>query len=128
MTKVRTPFTTESEARAVPDPSQERDPIWELDFPLLKNLVDRIHQKTTIHDERSPKYPGCFIWRGATGARGVGMISFQGKTQTVHVLAYKLWVGPLPEGHRVQRTCENQACWNPEHLEAKTQSQIRKRI
>jgi hypothetical protein len=63
---------------------------------------------------------GCWEYDGSRTKAGYGQIRIggrNGKTRCVHVVAYELLVGEIPEGlvldHRV---CDNPPCFNPEHL------------
>ena len=72
----------------------------------------------------------CWLWTGAKSSHSRhGQISLpvrvwdeNGKGLTVyrmkgaHVVAYELFVGPVPEGVQVGRTCFNPLCVRPDHL------------
>lgn len=63
---------------------------------------------------------GCWEWRGARSGAGRAILSyFHQKAQhwaAVHVAAYLLRVGPIPEGQEPVSACGNAACVNPVHL------------
>jgi hypothetical protein len=54
----------------------------------------------------------CWIWQGSTGSRGYAR---EGSTP-ISRRSHELFVGPIPEGQRVKRTCGNGLCVNPRHL------------
>ncbi len=60
---------------------------------------------------------GCWVWQAAVTTHG-HPIAWDG---TRHVIVRRvLWErahGPIPEGHRLWRTCAEGRCVNPEHLE-----------
>jgi hypothetical protein len=63
---------------------------------------------------------GCHLWLGACNpSRGYGVIRVggrQGRTLTVHRLAYQIYVGEIPEGKQVLHRCDVRSCVNPQHL------------
>jgi hypothetical protein len=59
---------------------------------------------------------GCWIWTGSRTSRGYGNIDARGKSYRAHRLAFKFWVGKIPQGHWVLRRCNNPLCCNPAHL------------
>ena len=69
---------------------------------------------------RSKVVGECFEWQGARSL-GYGKISFEKRDQSVHRIAYRLCVGPIPSGFQIDHLCRNRACWRPSHLEAVTQ-------
>ena len=72
--------------------------------------------------------PGaCWPWTGSRNVRrrGYGQVRFGNNVpEGAHRVAYKLAVGPIPEGmtidHVRARGCVTTACCNPAHLEAVT--------
>lgn len=48
---------------------------------------------------------------------GYGLMKAGGKTSRVHRVAYKHFVGPIPDGMTLDHLCRNRACSNPAHLE-----------
>lgn len=63
---------------------------------------------------------GCRWWMAARSKAGYGQMGAFGIVQYTHILAYELFVGPVPEGFELDHKCRNRACWNPAHLEPVT--------
>lgn len=77
----------------------------------LQHIKDRVH----ITDS------GCWEWqrhRSQAGYGRVGLADFS--TDYVHIIAYTLVVGPVPDGLELDHLCRNRACCNPDHLEPVT--------
>ena len=72
-----------------------------------------------------PDLGPCWIWTGATTARGYGR--FQPGPERgvwyVHRLIYDWAVGPIPDGHEIDHVCRRKSCCNPMHLEAVTHAE-----
>lgn len=64
----------------------------------------------------------CWIWTGYTNPRrgGYGTINIKGVPDYVHRVAYRLWIGPIPDGLHIDHLCRRPPCFNPAHLEAVT--------
>lgn len=63
---------------------------------------------------------GCWIWQRSTLKAGYGCIRVEGKTRTVHSVAFELFEGEVPEGLELDHLCRVRACCNPMHLEPVT--------
>lgn len=78
-------------------------------------------QVDLVGDERS-----CWLWLGSTGggrtklfARGeYGRLSFNGKMEYAHRLAYRLTRGEIPTGRELDHLCRTKLCVRPSHLAA----------
>lgn len=67
---------------------------------------------------------GCWLWTGCITKGGYGSFRNEhGKTENSHKWAYKVFIGPVPEGLELDHLCRNRACVNPNHLEPVTRSQ-----
>ena len=98
-----------------------------------KSLIERLLSR--VDKESSPD--GCWLWTGARNGDpkpyngGYGVIWVENiyvdghrvqVFERVHLVTYRHFIGPIPEGHYVdhvwERGCRNRHCCNPEHLEA----------
>jgi hypothetical protein len=80
-------------------------------------LEDRIARKFTIVDD------GCWEWTDSHRSRGYGALKVGGKRGQMvdaHLITYRTFVGPVPEGLELDHICRNRACINPDHLEPVT--------
>jgi hypothetical protein len=63
----------------------------------------------------------CWNWNGQISNSGLGKLMVRGddgrmKMESAHRVSYMTFTGPIPENHRVARSCGNRLCINPEHL------------
>lgn len=83
---------------------------------------------------------GCWVWMGYIGTQGYGQASLRRRDEYVHRLSHELWVGPIPDGYDVDHLCHNRdvaceggitclhrRCVNPDHLEAISKKENRRR-
>lgn len=75
---------------------------------------------------------GCWEWQGAKRANGYGSFAVKRADgrwtyTTAHRAAYLDQVGPIPEGWEVDHLCKNRGCVRPDHLEAVTIQENRRR-
>lgn len=73
---------------------------------------------------------GCWEWQATVNrpqsrhsSRGYGRFSLSGRDRVAHVVAYEMFVGPVPPGMRVLHECDNPPCVRPDHLKLGTQRQ-----
>jgi hypothetical protein len=85
-----------------------------------KNNPRGYHQrfKTDMEkfEEKIMRTPTCWAWRGAVNKNGYGGFYFEGRPQTASRVAYKLFVGVIPDGMGVLHRCDNPLCIRPDHL------------
>ena len=84
--------------------------------------------KLTIVDRLNaglgPKDPvtGCIEWTKGKFHFGHGQITYNGRPERTHRIAWMLKHGPIPDGMSVLHTCDNPPCCNDEHLFLGTQT------
>lgn len=84
--------------------------------PLLIRFMGKVEKTET-----------CWLWRGAINPGGYGRIGEGSMVLQAHRVAYKLLVGPIPEGLHIDHLCGVRHCVRPDHLEAVTQAENNRR-
>lgn len=67
----------------------------------------------------------CWLWTGIINPQsGYGQLNVNGQNDYAHRIAYRLLIGPIPDGFTIDhvraRGCRHRHCVNPAHLEAVT--------
>lgn len=68
---------------------------------------------------------GCWVWQGMRAKGGYG---YMGADGYAHRVAYKEYVGPVPQGLELDHLCNRPECVNPEHLEPVTHAENMRRM
>lgn len=95
--------------------------------PALGRFLEKVSISDTSFHEGSP----CWEWIGCKQSNGYGQFKADGrrgaKKTSPHRFAYECYVSSIPEGHEVDHLCKNRGCCNPQHLEAITVQENRRR-
>lgn len=88
----------------------------------VDQLPGRIHARIVFRAAPAdrPVTGPCWIWTGGDNGKGYGLVSYQGRQQSTHRLAYTLLVGPIPDGLQIDHLCRVHPCCNPGHMEPVT--------
>ena len=95
-------------------------------LPCRASLEDRFWSKVDMNGpvpDYAPHLGNCWIWRASLDTHGYGRFSMGGRSGSLmgaHVVAYKLLVGPVPDGLELDHLCRNPPCCRPAHLEPVT--------
>jgi hypothetical protein len=80
--------------------------------------VSTIHQRILKKIELTKS--GCWAWNASKYKNGYGQVWNGFRTEQAHRVTYKLYIGPIPEGHEIDHICRNRGCVNPAHLRCVT--------
>ena len=61
---------------------------------------------------------GCWLWLGFIAKNGYGRFGIRRTAHWAHRVAYRLFVGDIPDGLDLDHLCRTRCCVNPEHLQA----------
>ena len=78
---------------------------------------------------RIDPHKGCWIWKGSTDGRGLGLIKVRSVRVIVHRLSLALWKGLILNRNQLALpTCGNDLCFHPDHREILTRAQRRRQV
>lgn len=91
----------------------------------MKTIAERISALTVVDHETD-----CWTWIGSCDRDGYGLIKIGGRRghlRAAHRVSYAEHKGAIPEGLEIDHLCRNTRCVNPNHLEAVTGQENRRR-
>lgn len=59
---------------------------------------------------------GCWIWKKAIRKDGYGITWYNGNTDYIHRVSYRIFNGDFDPAFIIRHTCDNPSCCNPAHL------------
>lgn len=88
-----------------------------------RSAVERLMSKVE-------KTVDCWNWTGAVTPGGYGNMlgDIPGSRLYVHRLAHQAFVGLIPVGYEIDHLCQNARCVRPDHLEAVSPEENRRRV
>jgi len=65
---------------------------------------------------------GCWLWQAYRDRDGYGKVTWKGKPQSAHRVAYEVCVGPIPSDLVLDHVvCDTPPCIRPDHVKPTTQ-------
>src|SRR5258707_3579093 len=83
------------------------------DYLAREFLARRLAKK--LSPELSDPH-ACWGWQGTKNKDGYGTLTYKGRTDKAHRVAYQISIGAIPEGMQVLHHCNTPSCINPKHL------------
>jgi hypothetical protein len=90
---------------------------------VLEKLPDRIQSKIKISERYFYQGTPCWEWTAYIDPQGYGRVTFDGCSQSAHVLVYNILVGPVPTKLELDHLCRVTWCVRYNHLEAVTHAE-----
>ena len=59
---------------------------------------------------------GCWNWKRATRKDGYGITWYNGSTDYIHRVSYRVFKGDFDSNFIIRHKCDNPSCCNPDHL------------
>lgn len=82
----------------------------------MQTIEDRFWAKV---ERQGPE--DCWLWTGGQTKRGYGIFyPVRDQHEGSHRVAYRISIGPIPEGLEIDHLCRTKLCCNPTHLEPVT--------
>ena len=85
------------------------------------DLPEKLRRRVRVDES------GCWHYTGPKTQWGYGIVSTSDRERLAHRIAYRTLVGDIPEGYQIDHLCRIPRCCNPEHLEAVTPQENRRR-
>lgn len=89
---------------------------WEVNLMPRRGEYLLLTERILRHVEMIPEC-GCWIWMGQLSRYGYGEIGIGRLTKKAHIIAYREFSGPVPNGLELDHLCRVRSCVNPRHLE-----------
>lgn len=86
------------------------------------SLEERFWSKTTQSEPDA-----CILWTGSISVEGYGQFGRNRRLVIAHRYAYEIAFGRIPEGLQLHHLCGERRCVNPDHLEALSCADHRRR-
>lgn len=84
---------------------------------------DPLHERATLEERfwaKVDKTETCWLWTASKDRTGYGKFGVGSGWEAARRVAYRLTVGPVPDGREIDHKCRIRACVNPGHLHAVT--------
>lgn len=83
-----------------------------------QDLLPWVRGRVPFLMSRIEQSPDCWLWRGALGTNGYGIVSTGTRSLRAHRAVWMAHYGkPIPDGMTLDHRCRNRLCVNPRHLE-----------